>query len=230
MVKFKHLLLMSIMFVAAPDLAYADDRIDCPADRIESRVVTPLPPNWFSIPQNERLRDTRIERDGNRRVLVCAYGPAGSVRMPQPDNTECRTTRSGFMCRPDRHSNNWGPETYRTGTLDVPQTYLFDLDQGRVTDAGADLWFQAETRIRKFLTPRNGAQASISGPRNRGYRDCSRADFSSRSISLGELPVGTYVCVRTNEGRISEFRLNALVPSGELTTLRIGFTTWRNER
>jgi hypothetical protein len=36
--------------------------------------------------------------------------------------------------------------------------------------------------------------------------------------------VGSYVCVKTNQGRISQFRLNGY--SG--TTMNLGYTTWAN--
>ena len=68
---------------------------------------------------------------------------------------------------------------------------------------------------------------SISGRRNRGLAGCSTARYSPGRISIRDIPVGTYVCVRTNEGRYSEFRVNARVgPSPG--TLRIGYTTWAN--
>jgi hypothetical protein len=38
--------------------------------------------------------------------------------------------------------------------------------------------------------------------------------------------VGSYVCVRTNEGRISQFRINA-ISSGSPRTLSLGYTTWQ---
>jgi len=42
---------------------------------------------------------------------------------------------------------------------------------------------------------------------------------------LEDVPVGTYVCVRTNEGRYSQFRVNQFTP-GYPHTLKIGYTTW----
>lgn len=40
------------------------------------------------------------------------------------------------------------------------------------------------------------------------------------------MPVGPYVRVRTNEGRISQFRVNA-VSGGPPKTLKLGYTTWQ---
>jgi hypothetical protein len=112
----------------------------------------------------------------------------------------------------------------------VPQTYLFDLDQGRVGGAGetADLWFQAETATRIYLTPRNGAQIWVGDRSNRGYSGCARGGpYVSSRVSLYLLPVGSYVCVRTNQGRVSQFRVNSLTSTSP-RTLVVGYTTWRN--
>jgi hypothetical protein len=38
------------------------------------------------------------------------------------------------------------------------------------------------------------------------------------------VPPGTYVCARTDEGRISQFRANGFVG----TTMKLGYTTWSN--
>ncbi len=116
------------------------------------------------------------------------------------------------------------PVTYSTGPLNIPQTYQADLDSGTVGGAGGDIWYQAVTSVNKFITPINGAKLSVSGPTNRGYAGCSTASYSGNKISVWTLPIGTYVCVKTNEGRISEFRLNGY--SG--TTMKLGYTTWAN--
>jgi len=116
------------------------------------------------------------------------------------------------------------PATYSTGGLKVPQTYMFDLDQGQVGQgAAADMWLEAKTAKDLYLTPRNGARMSISGARNLGRDGCLKSRLSPGSVPLAKLRTGTYVCVRTNEGRISEFRINGV--SGG--TLSLGYTTWQ---
>lgn len=226
----KGVFIVSVVMAGLVTSAMADERIECPLDRVEFGIVTPIPEGWSTSVKSERLRDTRIDRSEERKYLICQYGPAGSVRIEHPQNMECRTNRSGFVCRGNRGSDRNPPQTYRTGLLDVPQTFNVDLDEGRVGNSGADFWYQAETRVKKFITPRNGAEISVSGVRNRGYQGCAAADYSDRPVSLSDIPVGTYVCVRTSEGRISEFRMNAIIPAGETTRLKIGYTTWRGER
>ena len=114
--------------------------------------------------------------------------------------------------------------TRSTGPIALPQTYLANLDNGNVGSAGADIWYEAVTAVNKFITPRNGAKLSISGPSNRGYAGCSAASYSNNKISIWAMPVGTYICVKTNMGRYSEFRLNGYTG----TTMNLGYTTWNN--
>jgi hypothetical protein len=119
------------------------------------------------------------------------------------------------------------PGTFVTRALTVPQTYTMDFDAGAVGGpaGNVDLWFQAETATALFLTPRNGAQIWVGDRSNRNYEGCSTGAYTTSRVSLSAVPVGSYVCMRTNQGRISQFRMNA-ISSGSPRTLSIGFTTW----
>jgi len=117
-----------------------------------------------------------------------------------------------------------GPVTFSTGVITLRQSFMANLDNGRVGAAGADIWYKAVTPVNKFIAPRNGAKLALGSGTNRGFAGCRVAVFSGAPISVWALPVGSYVCVKTNAGRISQFRLNGY--SG--TTMRLGYTTWRN--
>jgi len=116
------------------------------------------------------------------------------------------------------------PVTYSTGPINLQQTFAADLDSGNVGSPGADIWYQAETAIQKFITPRNGAKLALGNKSNRGYAGCAAESFSTNRISIWQMPVGSYVCVKTNQGRISQFRLNGYAG----TTMKLGYTTWAN--
>lgn len=120
-----------------------------------------------------------------------------------------------------------GPATHSTGSVNIPQTYLVNLDTGHlVSNAQSDIWFQAVTNVKLFLKPRNGAQISFNGGAQRGFAGCSTATYSTNRIPLWAVPVGSYVCVKTNKGRFSEIRLNNLT-AGSPKTMKIGYTTWK---
>lgn len=117
------------------------------------------------------------------------------------------------------------PVTFSTGPIGLKQTFLADLDNGAmVNNAGSDIWYEAVTAVEKYITPRNGALIAVGDGSNRGFAGCSAESFSSNRVPLGAIPVGTYVCVKTNAGRISQFRVNGFTG----TTMNIGYTTWAN--
>ncbi|MGV3490893.1 MAG: SH3 domain-containing protein [Devosia sp.] len=113
-------------------------------------------------------------------------------------------------------------ETYSTGPIDLPQTWEANLDNGNVGGGGVDIWYRAVTSTEKYITPRNGAGLALGDGSNRGYEGCAEEDFSGDPIALEDMPVGTYVCAKTNQGRISQFRVNGFTG----TTMRLGYTTW----
>jgi len=116
------------------------------------------------------------------------------------------------------------PVTFSTGPIDLQQTYTANLDNGTVGGAGTDIWYQAVTAVEKYITPEGGAAIAVGDGSNRGYEGCAAESFSTDSVPLADIPVGTYVCVKTNQGRISQFRVNGFMG----TTMKLGYTTWAN--
>lgn len=116
------------------------------------------------------------------------------------------------------------PSTHSTGPIELQQTFTANLDNGNVGGAGVDIWYQAVTAAEKYITPSNGAQLALGDGSNRGYDGCSTEAFSGDQLALEDIPPGTYVCAKTNQGRISQFRVNGFVG----TTMKLGYTTWSN--
>ncbi|MCZ4271481.1 SH3 domain-containing protein [Maritalea porphyrae] len=116
------------------------------------------------------------------------------------------------------------PVTHSTGPINLQQTYTANLDNGAIGGGGADIWYRAVTAVQKYIKPINGAKLAVGNKSNRGYSGCKVASYSSAQVSIWTLPVGSYVCVKTSQGRISQFRLNGY--SG--TTMKLGYTTWAN--
>lgn len=116
------------------------------------------------------------------------------------------------------------PVTFSTGPIDLQQTFTANLDNGTVGGGGVDIWYQAVSAVEKYITPRNGATIAVGDGSNRGYAGCAAESFSGDNVPLADIPVGTYVCVKTNQGRISQFRVNGFMG----TTMKLGYTTWAN--
>jgi len=118
------------------------------------------------------------------------------------------------------------PHTYSTGPINMLQSTTADFDHGRVGVPGSDLWFQATSPTHRYLRPINGARMAVGSRSNRGFAGCSHAAFSSHRVRLSRIPVGSYVCMKTGAGRISQFRMNNIT-GGAVKTIHIGYTTWQ---
>ncbi len=116
------------------------------------------------------------------------------------------------------------PPVHASGTFDWAAPFSANLDEGVVAAFGADLSYLAPDLINLQLMPINGAQISFTDGSERGYAGCSSATFSGGPVLLESIPIGGYVCLQTNEGRISEFRINSVGPI--LRILSVSFTTW----
>lgn len=118
------------------------------------------------------------------------------------------------------------PVTYSTGPINLKQTYTANFDNGTIGGGGADIWFQAVTSSKRYLKPRNGAKMAVGDRSNRGYAGCSVASYSAQRVKLNQFPVGSYICMKTSAGRISQFRVNAIT-GGAVKKLKLGYTTWQ---
>lgn len=150
---------------------------------------------------------------------------------------ECRRSRPGLLDLfdlPDEIPDIFTPpvddipppRTYSTGPMEVPQTYMADLDDGDVGGReGADFWFRARTATERYLEPVNGARLAVFG-RSAPHRDeCAEMRLSESPIPIGRVGEGSYVCALTDEGRYSVFRINQ--PIGRSPgTIHMGYTTW----
>lgn len=117
------------------------------------------------------------------------------------------------------------PVTFSTGGINWKQTWEINLDTGaQGSEPGTDLWYEAVTDTEKYITPQHGAKISIGDFGQHGWSGCKSSTFTSAKLALDDAPIGSYICVKTNEGRISEFRVNGFAG----TTMKIGYTTWAN--
>jgi hypothetical protein len=238
--------LMKAAALAAALFAFAEtasaETVTCPLPNARREITTALPSGWWTTPIVNTLTETKIQNIGGKPALMCIYGPAGSIQRDAPANSNCTAQTGGFDCKvnlvikPGVLGHLGGlkvqpinPGTYKSAILNVRQTFTFDLDEGVEQGAGgaADLWFEADTATLLYIVPRNGATMWTGDRSNRNYEGCAGADahYTADRISLSDLPVGSYVCVKTNGGRISQYRINAL-SAGSPKTLTIGFTTW----
>lgn len=122
------------------------------------------------------------------------------------------------------------PHTMSTGPIHLEIGRWADLETGTVgpvvpfTPPTADFFYEHPDPMHSYLRPINGAQFARSDMSNRGYAGCAVETFSSTHIPLPAMPVGSYICVKTEQGHISQFRVNALHPH----SIDLGYTTFSN--
>ena len=117
------------------------------------------------------------------------------------------------------------PATFSTGAFELVPSFTVNLDNGAITLAGADLTYQALNLFDFQLVPVNGAQISFAGGVQRGFAGCSTSVYTNAPLPAIVVSIGDYVCMRTSEGRLSEFRINNIGPI--LRVLSVGYTTWQ---
>lgn len=200
--------------------------MDCPLEWANRTITDRLPSDWWTTPIGERLSGTRVGRIGGQNALICEYGAAGTIQRYEPERDRCTANGRGFVCQ-GRVVVQATPAVHSSGGVEVPGTYVIDLDSGRLDTARGDIWLQAVTASERYVTPRNGAQIATARERDRsrGRDGCARAEYTSDRLSMDRLRVGSWLCVRTSEGRISEFRVNE-IRGGSPYSLVLGYTTW----
>ncbi len=213
------------------------EAVNCPLSQARRTVTNDLPSGWWTTPIVSNLTSTRVQNIGGTPALMCIYGESGSVQRNAPENHTCTARTGGFDCTPTLRPvpiprpiplprPTPVAELHAQGGGVIRQTYMFDLDTGAEAAAGADLWFQAVTNTELYIAPQNGARLALGDRSERGFGGCSSASYSTSRIALSSIPVGSFVCVRTSDNRISQFRLAAISPSSP-RVLTIQFTTWQ---
>lgn len=201
------------------------ETINCPLKQAKTEVTSPLPSGWWQTPQITSLKNTSVKTLGGKTTLFCWYPTYGnglaSIQRVAPKGKKCTAQQGGFRC------DDPPAAVHSKGKLTIQQTYLADLDDGKVSGPRSkyDIWFEAKTKTKRFITPYNSAKIALGGNPPIRKEDCANRPMSANPIPIEKAPVGSYVCVKTNEGRISVFRVNKKVGASP-GVLEIGFTTW----
>ena len=119
---------------------------------------------------------------------------------------------------------------FSEGSLSIPATFVADLDLGQLGGgANADIQFFLNIFSGgRFLAPVNDTKLARVGTSAPGLQGCAQAELFEEGINFNNLPTGSYVCVRTNQGRLSEVRITAL-PDTYPGTVEISFRTFETQ-
>jgi hypothetical protein len=173
------------------------------------------------------MADPETKRDSSSRVqiIVAVIGLAGVIatalisnwnsifpKKPAPTAppTVTTSTGSGGTKKSER-------PVHSSGRLVVRGTYLYDLDMGAETNAGADFQWEQATKVGRSITPMNGASFYVVGAREFElirWSDMERFPYSAAKIDGSDnannrIAPGTVVAYKTNEGRLGKFIVDA---------------------
>jgi hypothetical protein len=124
------------------------------------------------------------------------------------------------------------PVMIATGTMEIPQTYMADLDTGIVPRdaknpafADVDLWFDAVGPNERYLEPYNGASMMVMGMTPAGFIECKNIQAAVARVDINALPAGTYICISTNIKNTAVMRV-AGINYASPGSIRLDFMTW----
>jgi hypothetical protein len=122
------------------------------------------------------------------------------------------------------------PPVYKYGTVKVSAGSNLDLDLGRkgFCDPGCDIgYWNAGGDSTSTLGPVDsgghiGARIKKMGATQPSYLTCKNAKVGWNEYSRTRIPAGTWFCAKTDEGRVSRFRITAITnPS-----ITVAYRTW----
>ncbi len=114
----------------------------------------------------------------------------------------------------------------RTGKVDLDSSYKYDFDGGVLSppSSDADLWFHSINAFDRNLEPQNGAQMALKAS-SPSLDDCMSASLSSSSISVFDLSVGNWICIKTNQGNYGRMEVESL-SGAPINSVRLDYRIW----
>ena len=116
------------------------------------------------------------------------------------------------------------PPIQASGKLSPAPGDTIDLDNLTLNSGDEDLLYQEDANNYHWLTPEDEAMIGVFSNQEPSLPECQSASMSHAPIAVESLPVGTYLCYTTNEGRLGRALLEAVDPNN--FTLTLDLLTW----
>lgn len=122
------------------------------------------------------------------------------------------------------------PPVHTSGSLAIRLGKYFDLDDGvvlDVSDSRAEIFF-GDGYGHYFISPtKPGVQMAVTSSAATSPDQCASEQLRTAEINFSELHVGSTLCVRTDQNRLSAITVTGVPGSNAATaTFTISFTTW----
>ena len=188
------------------------------------------------------MADQETKRDSSARVqiIVALIGLAGVVatalianwnnifpKRPDPPSSSAATASTSEAASSAKKSER---PIHSSGRLVVRGTFSYDLDDGIESNtaaerARADFQWEIVDNVTRFVTPANGAAFFVVGGRDFEsirWSEMEHFPYSTEKIRAdnnhsNQIPRGTVVAYKTNEGRLGKFVVDEY---GENLTMR----------
>jgi len=111
------------------------------------------------------------------------------------------------------------------GNLSMVPTVTLNLDNGEVNPStGKDLAYQIDANNLHLLVPQDTAILGVYGVTEPTQSACQNAAMSKAGLALESLPIGTYLCYRTDQGLSGWLRYVSLIVADN--SVNIEYQTW----
>jgi len=172
--------------------------------------------------------------------VLFGIGPQGNsffwVRIVVPGEGSTSTNTPTGSTTPDGSATSTPTPTLTPTTGAEPQVIVnsfiafepdafVDLDTG-VTNGGAgnDIAYTTDQSGTHPLSTQGGAVFAIFGTQTPSYENCRTANLGGGSLTAESISIGTYICYKTDQGRVGWFRVDNFDSSSFI--LSITLLTW----
>jgi hypothetical protein len=157
------------------------------------------------------------------RIIVPENPASTATATPGASPTQGASATYNPTISPSPTATSTPPVQVR-GVLSPVSGDTIDLDNLTLNSGNADLLYQVDANNYHWLTPQHEAMIGVSGSQEPSLAECQAASKSHAPIAVESLPIGTYLCYATNEGRLGRALLEAVDPHN--FTLTLDLLTW----
>ena len=155
------------------------------------------------------------------RIIVPENPASTATATPGASPTQGATATYNPTISPSPTST---PPIQASGVISPAPGDAIDLDNLTLNSGNEDLLYQMDANNYHWLTPVDEAMIGVFGSQEPGLSECQPASMSHAPIAVESLPIGTYLCYTTNEGRLGRALLEAVDPNN--FTLTLDLLTW----